>query len=119
MGGRALRSRGYARAGTAPSSEAIRAGAATERRVCNEHDNQPLLGASAEIEGLWFAEAPWVTHAARAARSLVRLMSPSSAAIEGLDALRLDRLSGHRSDDLTASALHLYRDIYATAALTG
>lgn len=76
-------------------------------------DNLPLLGASDEVEGLWFAEALWVTQATGAARALAETML-GKPTMQGLDALRPDRFAGQRADRLTASALRLYRDIYAT-----
>ncbi|WCB91547.1 Dimethylglycine oxidase [Baekduia alba] len=77
-------------------------------------DNQPLLGPADDVEGLWVAEALWVTHAAGAARALVKTMLDMPPTIGGLDALRPGRFGGRRHDELTASALRLYRDIYAT-----
>ncbi|MGC9671314.1 NAD(P)/FAD-dependent oxidoreductase [Planosporangium sp. 12N6] len=78
-------------------------------------DNQPLVGPVEDIAGLWMAEALWVTHAAGAAHCLARLMTGATPVIEGLDSLRPDRFTGQSGDDLVASALRLYRDIYSTA----
>jgi len=78
-------------------------------------DNLPLLGPSETVGGLWIAEALWVTHAAGAAQALVQLMTGTTPAVDGLDALRPDRFTGQPADELTDRALRLYRDIYATA----
>ncbi|SNS18799.1 hypothetical protein SAMN06893096_102413 [Geodermatophilus pulveris] len=60
------------------------------------------------------AQAPWVTHAAGAARCLARSMTGRDAAVAGLDALRPDRSASRSERDLTADALRPYNDIYAT-----
>ena len=79
-------------------------------------DNSPLLGAFEEVEGLWAAEALWVTHAGGAAAWLARRMVGESAEDEaGLAALRPDRFRGRPAEELQEHALRLYRDIYASA----
>ncbi len=78
-------------------------------------DNLPLLGPMPDIEGLWVAEALWVTHACGAARALARLMTDGPAEIQGLEALAPDRFAGRSPDELTERALRLYRDIYAAS----
>jgi len=77
-------------------------------------DNLPLVGPFESIAGLWAAEALWVTHAAGAARALTAQMTGAPAKIRGMETLRPDRFSGQSADVLTARALALYRDIYAT-----
>jgi glycine/D-amino acid oxidase-like deaminating enzyme len=78
-------------------------------------DNLPLLGGLGDVIGLWAAEALWVTHAAAATRSLAELITGKTPTIDGLDALRPDRLADRPADELTTAALRLYHDIYATA----
>jgi len=78
-------------------------------------DNLPLLGRIEGLEGLWVAEALWVTHAAGAARALTQLMIDATPDIPGLAALRPDRFDGQPTDQLTDQALRTYRDIYAAA----
>ena len=89
--------------------------AATElwpaERVCGllsiTPDRRPLLGPFGAIEGLWAAEAIWVTHAAGAAEALVAAMFGEPAAI---DALRPDRFGDDPTDELRAKAAERYRD---------
>lgn len=78
-------------------------------------DNLPLLGRSETVGDLWVAEALWVTHAAGAAEVLARMMTGATPDVDALDALRPDRFAGQPTDDLTARALRLFRDIYAAA----
>jgi glycine/D-amino acid oxidase-like deaminating enzyme len=78
-------------------------------------DNLPLLGASERTGGLWFAEALWITHAAGAAHVLARAMLDEQPDIESLEAVRPGRFVGRSPDELAASALRLYNDIYAAA----
>ena len=77
-------------------------------------DNQPLLGAAADLPGVWVAQALWVTHAAGAARCLAAAMTGAEPPVSGLDALRPDRFAGQPDEQLRERALRLYRDIYAT-----
>jgi glycine/D-amino acid oxidase-like deaminating enzyme len=77
-------------------------------------DNQPLLGPLGNTKGLWAAEALWVTHAAGAARGLADLMMDRPSRIAGLDTLQPTRFEARTPEELTAAALHHYRDIYAT-----
>ncbi|WP_272475478.1 hypothetical protein [Baekduia alba] len=71
-------------------------------------DNQPLLGPADDVEGLWVAEALWVTHAAGAARALVKTMLDMPPAIGGLGALRPGRFGGRRHDELMRAS-HCWR----------
>lgn len=78
-------------------------------------DNLPLVGHLGDAAaGFWAAEALWVTHAAGAAHGLAELMTERTPTIDGLDALRPDRFADRPPEELTTSALRLYRDIYAT-----
>ncbi len=77
-------------------------------------DNLPLLGPSQTVDGLWIAEALWVTHAAGAAHALAQLMTDTTPTVDGLDALQPDRFADQPADQLTDRALRLYRDIYTT-----
>lgn len=56
-------------------------------------DNAPLLGPLGGIDGLWAAEAVWVTHAAGAAHALVARMFDQPVAIGPLDPGRFADLS--------------------------
>lgn len=78
-------------------------------------DNLPLLGPVEQAPGMWVAQALWVTHAAGAARCLAQIMTGQPPVIPGLAALRPDRFVGRPERELTAEALRLYNDIYATA----
>jgi glycine/D-amino acid oxidase-like deaminating enzyme len=78
-------------------------------------DNLPLLG-TGRIEGLWFAEALWVTHAAGAAKGLVEMMTGASPSISGLEAVLPERFAGQEPGKLEKRALDLYRDIYSADA---
>jgi hypothetical protein len=75
-------------------------------------DNRPLLGSCEDVGGLWFAEALWVTHAAGAAAALAAVMLGTSGRAEELRPLRPGRFAGRPTDELTACALRLYRDVY-------
>lgn len=96
-----------------------------ERRFALEHrlsgvfsmtaDNLPLIGSVESVEGLWVAEALWVTHAGGAARALAQLMTGRTPQIENVDGLRPGRFTGQPAAQLADRALRLYRDIYATA----
>ncbi|MGH7878018.1 MAG: sarcosine dehydrogenase, partial [Candidatus Binataceae bacterium] len=77
-------------------------------------DNLPLLGRAENMQGLWMAEAVWVTHAAGAARALVELMYGVSPIIPDVETLRPDRFSDQQPDALKKRSLRLYRDIYAS-----
>lgn len=79
-------------------------------------DNLPFLGPHLQVEGLWVAQALWVTHSAGAVRRLVAAM------LEGAplpQELALDRfpVGPHSGEDLRRTALRLYRDIYANDAV--
>ncbi|TCO59559.1 glycine/D-amino acid oxidase-like deaminating enzyme [Actinocrispum wychmicini] len=56
-------------------------------------DKAPLLGPLGGVDGLWAAEAVWVTHAAGAAHTLVALMFDQRAAVGPLDPGRFAGLS--------------------------
>lgn len=74
-------------------------------------DNLPFLGQHPEFDGVWVAQAIWVTHAAGSAAALVSAMTDGT----GLPVeLALNRFDGTGPDSLRTSALRLYRDIYAT-----
>jgi glycine/D-amino acid oxidase-like deaminating enzyme len=76
-------------------------------------DNLPFLGPHPRDDGLWVAEAIWVTHAGGAARALARaILAEEPAPSE----LAVDRFDGRAPHELRAAALRLYRDIYANDA---
>jgi hypothetical protein len=77
-------------------------------------DNLPLLGPISGVDGLWVAEAVWITHAAGAARMLVDMMSNRDGEIDRLTTLSPVRFEGQPVAALEARSLRLYRDIYST-----
>jgi len=77
-------------------------------------DNLPLVGPHRQLDGVWSAEAIWVTHAAGAAAGLVALMFDEPGT-EWLDVLAPDRFAGQPAAELRRQALSRYRDIYAAA----
>ncbi|RAX44118.1 FAD-dependent oxidoreductase [Arthrobacter sp. AQ5-06] len=73
-------------------------------------DNLPFLGPHPELDGVWVAQAIWVTHAAGSAAALVAAMTDGT----GLPAeLAVNRFDGKDLTSLRTGALRLYRDIYA------
>ncbi|WP_067860236.1 NAD(P)/FAD-dependent oxidoreductase [Nocardia shimofusensis] len=73
-------------------------------------DNMPFLGRHPGMDGVWIAEAIWVTHAAGAAAAL------TDALVGGGDlpaGLAVDRFAGSGLTELRDNALRLYNDIYA------
>ena len=77
-------------------------------------DNLPLLGPISGVDGLWVAEAVWITHAAGAARMLVDMMSNRDGEIDRFTTLSPVRFEGQPVAALEARSLRLYRDIYST-----
>lgn len=75
-------------------------------------DNLPFVGHHPHLEGVWVAQALWVTHAAGAAGRLVAAVLDDAPLPRELS---VDRFAaGDVSDeDLRRAALQLYRDIYA------
>lgn len=88
---------------------------APERRVngvfAMTPDNLPLVGPHPTVPGLWSAQAVWVTHAAGTARALADAITAGEYLPSELDPTRF---GGTPREALQASALQLYRDIYAT-----
>jgi len=76
-------------------------------------DNLPLVGAVGDVDGLWAAQALWVTHAGGAARALAQLITRGDTDLSEIDQLDPCRFADHLPDELTRRALRLYRDIYA------
>jgi glycine/D-amino acid oxidase-like deaminating enzyme len=74
-------------------------------------DNLPLVGPAGAVQGLWFAEAVWVTHAAGAAEILATWMASGDVQRQFLT-LRPDRFDAESRQALQARSLQLYRDIY-------
>jgi glycine/D-amino acid oxidase-like deaminating enzyme len=73
-------------------------------------DNLPLLGPVGEIPGVWSAQALWLAHAAGAAKALGAAIVTGTALPPELAP---NRFAGRDADELRASALRLYSDIYA------
>ncbi|WP_309082326.1 FAD-binding oxidoreductase [Zhihengliuella sp.] len=76
-------------------------------------DNLPFLGRHPSMEGVWIAQALWVTHAAGASRMLTEAMLDGLEIVQELDPARF---AGTDAAMLKDSALRLYRDIYANDA---
>ncbi len=70
-------------------------------------DKMPLLGSLGQVDGLWSAEAIWVTHAAGAAKALVAQMFGEPSTIAPLDP---ERFTGSSPEDLRQQAAARYRD---------
>jgi sarcosine oxidase len=75
-------------------------------------DNVPLVGPAATVDGLWIAEALWITHAGGGAQVLVDLITGREPAVEGSEALSPSRFAGHDADELSTRALDRYRRIW-------
>jgi glycine/D-amino acid oxidase-like deaminating enzyme len=76
-------------------------------------DNLPFIGAVPGAPGAWIAQAVWVTHAGGTARMLTAAILDDLAVPTEL---AVDRFTTAPADQLEASALRLYRDIYANDA---
>lgn len=76
-------------------------------------DNLPFLGRHPGMEGVWIAQALWVTHAAGASRMLTEAMFDGLEVVQEFDPARF---AGTDAAMLEDSALRLYRDIYANDA---
>jgi len=73
-------------------------------------DNLPFLGPHPDLNGVWIAQAIWITHAAGAAAMLVDAMADAA---QSPPELAIDRFDGDDPNELRTRALRLYRDIYA------
>lgn len=73
-------------------------------------DNLPFLGRHPRVDGIWIAQALWVTHAAGAAVALVNTIDERGDLPKEL---AIDRFDGMEAADLRSAALRFYRDIYA------
>ena len=73
-------------------------------------DNLPLLGPLGKTPGVWSAQGLWLAHAAGGAKALAAAIVSGAELPPELDP---DRFAGQDSDELRASALRLYSDIYA------
>jgi glycine/D-amino acid oxidase-like deaminating enzyme len=82
-------------------------------------DNLPLVGPSKDIEGLWIAEALWITHAGGAATALVDMMRGQAPAIDGLEALDPARFAALDAEQLVMRARKKYREIWMPASPSG
>lgn len=72
-------------------------------------DNLPFIGAHPSLDGVWIAQAVWVTSAAGAAQTLVRAMLDG---VQPPSEFAVDRFRNRASDELRTAALRLYREIY-------
>ncbi|OJJ97184.1 hypothetical protein ASPACDRAFT_80673 [Aspergillus aculeatus ATCC 16872] len=79
-------------------------------------DNMPLVGAVAEVAGLYMAAAVWVTHAAGSARFLTKLMKGEAVDNTLKEALDPNRFQGREMKELTQESLDGYNHIYKTVA---
>jgi len=78
-------------------------------------DNLPLVGPMGDVDGLWAAQALWVTHAGGAAHALAQLITHGKTDLSEIDQLSPGRFADQLPDELARRALRLYNDIYATA----
>ncbi|GAB7189898.1 hypothetical protein NUM3379_06040 [Kineococcus sp. NUM-3379] len=76
-------------------------------------DNLPFLGPHPDLDGVWMAQALWVTHAAGAARALADAMTRQAPLPREVAVGRFGRPDGTSRGELRDAALRLYRDIYA------
>ncbi|RAH49903.1 NAD(P)/FAD-dependent oxidoreductase [Aspergillus brunneoviolaceus CBS 621.78] len=79
-------------------------------------DNMPLVGAVAEVAGLYMAAAVWVTHAAGSAKFLTRLLKGEAVDDTLKEALDPNRFQGREMKELTQESLNGYNHIYKTVA---
>jgi glycine/D-amino acid oxidase-like deaminating enzyme len=75
-------------------------------------DNLPLLGPVPGVEGLWLAAAIWITHAAGAARLLLKMMGGEACDGNLVRALDPARFGDGDASVLQETALRQYNDIY-------
>lgn len=77
-------------------------------------DNLPLVGAVPSLGGLYMATAVWVTHAAGAAKFLVKVIEGDQVDTRTRDSLDPTRFGGQDRSALEKESLRRYNDIYQT-----
>ncbi|GIF62556.1 sarcosine dehydrogenase [Asanoa ishikariensis] len=77
-------------------------------------DNMPLLGPSAAVDGLWFAEAVWVTHSAGVARAVAEWLVRDHSSSFDLHECDLNRFEPHQlaPDYVLARDCQNYIEVY-------
>ncbi|SNS70207.1 Glycine cleavage system T protein (aminomethyltransferase) [Asanoa hainanensis] len=77
-------------------------------------DNMPLLGPSAAVAGLWFAEAVWVTHSAGVARAVAEWLARGHCSSFDLHECDLNRFEPHQlaPDYVLARGCQNYVEVY-------
>lgn len=75
-------------------------------------DEIPLVGPAAEVAGLWFAEASWVTHAGGVGRQLANMLLETGNLLVGPERLAPGRFATWSDDKIRETALGHYQGIY-------
>jgi glycine cleavage system aminomethyltransferase T/glycine/D-amino acid oxidase-like deaminating enzyme len=77
-------------------------------------DNMPLLGPSSTVDGLWFAEAIWVTHSAGAARAVAEWLVDGYCSSFDLHECDVNRFEAHQlaPDYVLARDCQNYIEVY-------
>jgi glycine/D-amino acid oxidase-like deaminating enzyme len=77
-------------------------------------DEIPLVGPAAEVPGLWFAEASWVTHAGGVGRQLANMLMETGDVLVDPDRLAPHRFTHWSKAKIRDTALGHYQGIYDT-----
>lgn len=75
-------------------------------------DGLPLLGALRGFEGLWVAEAVWVTHAGGLGQAIAELLLQGTTNIIDAGSFDPNRFANDSLESACARSLSLYNDIY-------
>lgn len=75
-------------------------------------DELPLVGPSAEVTGLWFAEASWVTHAGGVGRQLANILLATGDLLVDPGRLAPGRFAAWSDEKVRETALGHYQGIY-------
>ncbi|MGW4095042.1 NAD(P)/FAD-dependent oxidoreductase [Nocardia sp. NPDC004750] len=75
-------------------------------------DEIPLVGPAADVPGLWFAEASWVTHACGIGRQLANMLLETGDVLVDPDRLAPDRFADWSEAKIRDTALGHYQGIY-------
>ena len=76
-------------------------------------DGFPLIGESADVRGLWVAEAVWITHAGGVGRAVAEWMAEGTPALD-LHESDLNRFASHAKTPtyVRVRAAQQYREVY-------
>ncbi|MGW1659392.1 NAD(P)/FAD-dependent oxidoreductase [Streptomyces atratus] len=75
-------------------------------------DEIPLAGPAAEVAGLWFAEASWVTHAGGIGRQIANMLLKTGNLLVDPERLAPGRFATWSDEEIRATALGHYQGIY-------